>query len=97
MSNLAIRASAQIRSTSEMWLVFPLAILAFVYRTKPTAGIVYSILITGWYPAHILTFFDAYDRALTELPIRATFFVLMGGLAAVMGSTARHRLARRRS
>ncbi len=80
-----------------MWLVFPLAILAFVYRTKPTAGIVYSILITGWYPAHILTFFDAYDRALTELPIRATFFVLMGGLAAVMGSTARHRLARRRS
>jgi hypothetical protein len=91
VSNLAIRASAQISSTSEMWLVFPLVILAFVYRTKPIAGIVYSIVITGWYSAHILAFFDASDRALTELPIRATFFILMSGLAAVLGNSLRQQ------
>ena len=47
VSNLAIRASADINSTSEMWLIFPLVILAFVYRAKPVAGIAYSVLLTA--------------------------------------------------
>jgi ABC-type enterobactin transport system permease subunit len=89
VSNLAIRASADINSTSEMWLVFPLVILTFVYRAKPITGIVYSVLLTAWYSAHILAFFDPADRAVTELPIRATFFVLMGGLAAILGNSLR--------
>jgi len=46
VSNLAIRASADINSTSEMWLIFPLVILTFVCRAKPVAGIAYSVLIT---------------------------------------------------
>jgi hypothetical protein len=89
VSSLAIRASAEISSTSEMWLVFPLVILAFVYRARPVTGIAYSVLLTAWYSAHILAFFDPADRAITELPIRATFFVLMGGLAAVLGNSLR--------
>ncbi len=91
VSNLAIRASANINSTSEMWLVFPLVILGFVYRAKPMTGIAYSVLLTVWYAAHIITFFDPADRAVTELPIRATFFVLMGGLAAVLGNGLRQQ------
>lgn len=91
VSNLAIRASANINSTSEMWLIFPLVILAFAYRARPTAGIAYSILLTAWYGAHILVFFDPDERAVTELPIRATFFILMGSLAAVFGNSLRHR------
>ena len=47
VSNLAIRASADINSTSEMWLIFPLVILAFVYRAKPVVGIAYSVLLTA--------------------------------------------------
>lgn len=90
-SNLAIRASAEISSTSEMWLVFPLVILAFVYCARPFAGIAYSVLLTAWYAAHILAFFDPADRAAIELPIRATFFLLMGGLAAVLGNSLRQQ------
>jgi hypothetical protein len=89
VSSLAIRASAEISSTSEMWLVFPLVILAFVYRAKPITGVAYSVLLTAWYSIHILAFFDHADRAVTELPIRATFFVLMGGLAAILGNSLR--------
>ncbi|MDP6665910.1 MAG: hypothetical protein QF357_00770 [Dehalococcoidia bacterium] len=91
ISSLAIRASAEISATSEMWLVFPLVILGFVYRARPFAGIAYSILLTTWYSAHILMYFDPGDRAVTELPIRATFFVLMGGLAAVLGNSLRQQ------
>ena len=89
VSNLAIRASADINSTSEMWLIFPLVILAFVYRAKPVAGIAYSVLLTAWYASHILAFFETGDRAIVELPIRATFFILMGSLAAVFGGSLR--------
>jgi hypothetical protein len=89
VSNLAIRASAEISSTSEMWLVFPLVILAFVYRAKPITGIAYSVLLTTWYSVHILMFFGSADHAMTELPIRATFFVLMGGLASILGNSLR--------
>lgn len=89
VSNLAIRASAEISSTSEMWLVFPLVILTFVYRAKPVTGIAYSVLLTAWYAAHILLFFDTADHAMTELPIRATFFVLMGGLASILANSLR--------
>lgn len=91
VSNLAIRASASISSTSEMWLIFPLVILAFAYRAKPIAGISYSLLLTAWYASHILAFFDSVDRAVVELPIRVTFFVLMGSLAAVLGSSLRQQ------
>ena len=89
VSNLAIRASANINSTSEMWLIFPLVILAFAYRARPVAGIVYSVLLTAWYASHILLFFEAGDRAVVELPIRATFFILMGSLAAIFGGSLR--------
>jgi hypothetical protein len=89
VSNLAIRASAVISSTSEMWLVFPLVILAFVYRAKPITGIAYSVLLTAWYSVHILMYFGTADHATTELPIRATFFVLMGGLASILGNSLR--------
>jgi len=89
VSNLAIRASAEISSTSEMWLVFPLVILVFVYRAKPITGIAYSVLLTAWYSAHILLFFGSADHAITELPIRATFFVLMGGLASILANSLR--------
>jgi hypothetical protein len=89
VSNLAIRASAEISSTSEMWLVFPLVILVFVYRAKPITGIAYSVLLTAWYSAHILLFFGSADHAMTELPIRATFFVLMGGLASTLTNSLR--------
>lgn len=91
VSNLAIRASANISSTSEMWLIFPLVILAFVYRARRVAGISYSVLLTAWYASHILIFFDSGDRATVELPIRATFFILMGSLAAVLGSSLRQQ------
>jgi hypothetical protein len=91
VSNLAIRASGEIHSTSEMWLVFPLVILGFVYRAKLSTGIAYAVLLTIWYSAHIIAYFDATDHALTELPIRATFFVLMGGLAAVLGNSLRQQ------
>jgi hypothetical protein len=91
VSSLAIRASAEISSTSEMWLVFPLVILAFVYRAKPITGIAYAVLLTAWYSIHILAFFDQADRAVTELPIRATFFVLMGVLAAILGNSLRQQ------
>ena len=89
VSNLAIRASAEISSTSEMWLVFPLVILVFVYRAKPITGIAYSVLLTAWYSAHILLFFGSADHAMTELPIRARFFVLMGGLASTLTNSLR--------
>jgi len=89
VSNLAIRASADINSTSEMWLIFPLVILAFVYRAKPVVGIAYSVLLTAWYASHILAFFETGDRAIVELPIRATFFILVGSLAAVFGGSLR--------
>ena len=89
VSFLAIRASANINSTSEMWLIFPLVILTFVYRTKPFVGIAYAVLLTAWYSANIIGFFDPSDRAVTELPIRATFFVLIGGLAAILGNSLR--------
>ena len=91
VSNLAIRASANISSTSEMWLIFPLVILAFVYRARRIAGISYSVLLTAWYASHILVFFESADRATVELPIRATFFILMGSLAAVLGNSLRQR------
>ena len=91
VSNLAIRASANISTTSEMWLIFPLVILASSYRARPVAGISYSVLLTGWYAAHILAFFDSADRAVVELPIRATFFILMGSLAAILGSSLRRQ------
>ena len=91
VSHLAIRASAQINSTSEMWLVFPLVILAFVYRARTLPGITYAVLLTGWYSVHVLLFFDVDSRAVTELPIRSTFFVLMGGLAAVLGNSLRQQ------
>ena len=89
VSFLAIRASADLNSTSEMWLIFPLVILTFVYRSKPLVGIGYTVLLTAWYSANIITFFDPTNRAVTELPIRATFFLLMGGLAAVLGNNLR--------
>jgi hypothetical protein len=89
VSNLAIRASAVISSISEMWLVFPLVILAFVYRAKPITGIAYSVLLTAWHSVHILMFFGSADHAMTELPIRATFFVLMGDLASILGNSLR--------
>jgi hypothetical protein len=91
VSFLAIRASANLSTTSEMWLIFPLVILTFVYRSKPMVGIGYSVFLTVWYSANIITFFDPADRAVTELPIRATFFVLMGGLAAVLGNSLRQQ------
>jgi len=91
VSFLAIRASAELSTTSEMWLIFPLVILTFVYRSKPAAGIGYALLLTAWYSANILAFFDHADRAVTELPIRATFFVLMGVLAAVLGNSLRQQ------
>ena len=91
VSFLAIRASADINSTSEMWLIFPLVILTFVYRSKPFVGIAYSVLLTAWYSANIIGFFDPADRAATELPIRATFFVLIGGLAAILGNSLRQQ------
>ena len=91
VSNLAIRASANISSTSEMWLIFPLVILAFAYRARRAAGISYSVLLTAWYAFHILAFFDSADRATTELPIRATFFILMGSLAAILGNSLRQQ------
>jgi len=89
VSNLAIRASAEISSTSEMWVVFPLVILVFVYRAKPITGIAYSVLLAAWYSARILLFFGSADHAMTELPIRATFFVLMGGLASTLANSLR--------
>lgn len=91
VSNLAIRASANINSTSEMWLIFPLVILAFAYRARPIAGIAYSVLLTAWYASHILLFFETGDRAVVELPIRATFFILMGSLAAIFGGSLRNQ------
>lgn len=91
VSFLAIRASADINSTSEMWLIFPLVILTFVYRSKPRVGITYTVLLTAWYSANIFAFFDPADRAVTELPIRATFFVLMGGLSAILGNSLRQQ------
>ena len=72
-----------------MWLIFPLVILTFVCRAKPVAGIAYSVLITAWYASHILAFFGTGNRAIVELPIRATFFILMGSLAAVFGGSLR--------
>tara|TARA_B100000949_G_scaffold167371_1_gene147767 strand:+ start:323 stop:559 length:237 start_codon:yes stop_codon:yes gene_type:complete len=42
-----------------------------------------------WYASHILAFFETGDRAIVELPIRATFFILMGSLAAVFGGSLR--------
>ena len=72
-------------------MISPLVILAFVYRARPVAGITYSALLTAEYAAHILVFFDPTDRAMTELPIRVTFFILMDSLAAVLGSSLRHR------
>ena len=91
VSFLAIRASASLSSTSEMWLIFPLVILTFVYRSKPYVGIAYTIFLTAWYSANIIAAFDSGDRALAELPIRATFFVLMGGLAAILGNSLRQQ------
>ncbi len=91
VSFLAIRASASLSTTSEMWLIFPLVILAFVYRSKPAIGITYAVLLTGWYAANVLTFFDPADRAAIELPIRATFFILMGSLAAILGNSLRRQ------
>jgi len=40
---------------------------------------------------NILAFFDADARAVTELPIRATLFVLMDGLAAILGNSLRQQ------
>lgn len=94
VSFLAIRASADLNTTSEMWLIFPLVILTFVYRSKPIVGVGYSVLLTAWYAANIIAFFDPADRAVTELPIRATFFVLMGGLAAILGNSLRQQGSR---
>ena len=91
VSFLAIRASANLSTTSEMWLIFPLVILTFVYRSKPIVGIAYAVFLTAWYSANIIAFFDPADRAVTELPIRATFFVLMGGLAAILGNSLRQQ------
>jgi len=91
VSFLAIRDSASLSTTSEMWLIFPLVILTFVYRSKPKVGIAYAVLLTAWYSANIIAFFDPADRAVTELPIRATFFVLMGGLAAILGNSLRQQ------
>ena len=93
VSFLAIRASADLNSTSEMWLIFPLVILTFVYRSKPLVGIVYAVLLTAWYSVNIIAFFDPTDRAMTELPIRATFFLLMGVLAALLGNNLRQQSA----
>lgn len=91
VSFLAIRASADISATSEMWLIFPLVILTFVYRSKPLVGIAYAVLLTAWYSINIVAFFDSSDRAMTELPIRATFFILIGGLAAILGNSLRQQ------
>ncbi len=91
VSFLAIRASASLSTTSEMWLIFPLVILTFVYRSKPIVGIAYAVFLTAWYSANIIAFFYPADRAVTELPIRATFFVLMGGLAAILGNSLRQQ------
>jgi hypothetical protein len=49
------------------------------------------VLLTAWYAFHILAFFDSADRATTELPIRATFFILMGSLAAILGNSLRQQ------
>jgi peptidoglycan/LPS O-acetylase OafA/YrhL len=76
-----------------MWLIFPLVILTFVYRSKPLVGIVYAVLLTAWYSVNIIAFFDPTDRAMTELPIRATFFLLMGVLAALLGNNLRQQSA----
>ncbi|MBN4064483.1 hypothetical protein JYU04_01960 [Dehalococcoides mccartyi] len=91
VSFLAIRASADLSTTSEMWLIFPLVIMAFVYRSKMAIGIAYAALLTIWYSANILIFFDSTDDAVTELPIRATFFMLMGILAAILGRSLRQQ------
>jgi len=64
-------------------------ILTFVYRAKPVAGIAYYVLLTAWYASHILAFFETGNRAIVELPIRTTFFILMGSLAAVFGGSLR--------
>lgn len=93
VSFLAIRASGNLSTTSEMWLIFPLVILAFVYRSKMLVGIAYAVLLTTWYSVNILVFFDPEATAYTELPIRATFFVLMGVLAAKLGNSLRQQNA----
>ena len=93
VSNLAIRASADEVSTSEMWLIFPLLLVSGAYRFRPAFSFVYIALLSGWYAAHITCLFPSGARALRELPIRIAFFVLMGVLATIMS----HALRRERT
>ena len=93
VSNLAIRASAEEVSTSEMWLIYPLLLVGGAYRFRPAFSFVYIALLTGWYAAHITSLFPPGARALRELPIRVAFFVLIGVLRAIMS----HALRRQRT
>ncbi len=93
VSSLAIRASAEEVSTSEMWLIFPLLLVSGAYRFRPVFSLVYVALLSGWYAAHITILFPPGARALRELPIRVAFFVLIGVLSTIMS----HGLRRERS
>jgi len=89
VSNLAIRASAEEVSTSEMWLIFPLLLVGGAYRFRPAFSLVYIALLSGWYAAHITLLFPPGARALRELPIRVAFFVEIGVLATIMSHALR--------
>ncbi len=47
VSNLAIRASAEEVSTSEVWLIYPLLLVGGAYRFRPAFSFVYIALLIG--------------------------------------------------
>ena len=90
-SNVAIRASAELDVTSDLWLIYPLVIVAGAYRFRPAASLGFTVLLTVWYGAHILTLFSSESRVYDEFPVRVSFFILMGVLATVMNAGLRRR------
>jgi hypothetical protein len=90
-SNIAIRGSATIDVTSDLWLIYPLVIIGGAYRFRPTASVGFTLLLSVWYGAHILTLFPSESRTYDEFPVRISFFVLMGILATVMNAGLRRR------
>jgi hypothetical protein len=93
LSNVVIRGSAARAATSEMWLVYPLLIIMAAYRFRPVFSLLYTLLLTAWYSAHIAVFFPPGARSLTELPLRAGFFLLIGVLATLMAYALRRERA----
>lgn len=93
ISNMAIRASARMVSTSELWLIYPVVIMAAAYRFRPLFSILYALLLSAWYGVHIAVFFSPGSRPYTELPVRVGFFLLIGVLATLMSYALRKEAA----